>query len=1155
MGPAAPSGPRATNHNNMPNGFPSNDNVDSRLTNGRGMSGQTTKGGPSPQGPFPPLEELVARGEPKVDINTPIKTLLQQAGQSAKQADTYLSFNRPDLAYVEYLTAFNIVVHVIPRHKDFPSLSSDRGDLWRLNKGLQAQINGHVGMFNEVRNLIKEDNARRTRGASAVQSRHQQTAQNHDADQSVQPPLRPTKSPYDAPAAISMPEPYRDGAPLPAVSQEMNDGQSIAGHPSNSNLAGTSGGLKRRPVVVKKPTNLRFQEARPSERRGSEDVSGDDALLERFSRLRSPGLPPTAGATFTERPSSASGAYGTTWSNPAGMQSTPYSSTPSLAASGQAPSATQFGSRPQGPQGPREMPRTVNGINGTLQVDVHTSLPRAPSPTYSPARNLPALAGIHPPRTTARSIVGTGGRSSSLASARVPERISEAGYLEAQQHGLRSDSTKTQLLSFPEFVISATQLYHMLQRGSDQLSVLLMDLRGRAEFDEGHIYAPSVICVEPICLRPGMSAEDVAEALVLSPENEQRLFQHRHRFDLIVMYDQSSGLVDTAGRSASPSIPAHFDLLKQALQEYDYEKPVKRPAVHLAGGLDSWVDLVGPQSLKTSKTAFVGSDRPVDIGLEDSRTGDRMRNGYLNGVPDQVSAGRPLGFVNGERRGSATPRGRRSPLMPEDDGDQFPRTYDDFLRRFPEPSEIKTSMTTPSPVLERSILDHPFHGFTGVQAYRPSPPSVPSTVPGLTATPSRPAPAVPRRSYSGVSERGAYQIPAPSRPPPVVPPRPTPSDALSSRPAYQIGRTGLTNFGNTCYMNATLQCLSATAPLARYFLDGSYKGSLQRQNKFGSKGELPEAYAGLMGHLWSGNFNHVSPKSFREVVARLNTDFRDPDVQHDANDFLFFLLDKLHEDLNLNWSRNRLNDLTPAEERKRESMPPQVASRVEWGRWAHRNNSWVSSLFAGQHMSRLQCPVCGCTSTSYETFYTLPLEIPRKGKAHITDCLKNYTKEEKLGSEDTWTCPNCKVPREATKRITITRAPQVLVIQLKRFRTLRRGFSEKNNSFIDFPLTGLDLTPYSVPPLPASEARQVAAQYGPGLVAPDNRTTPPFEYDAYGVVEHYGTLSGGHYTALVRGAGVGEWFDFNDRNVRGLASRGVQTEAAYLLFYVRSTVQ
>ncbi len=797
--------------------------------------------------------------------------MLHQAEQSAKQADTYRTFNRLDLAYVEYLTAFNIVVHLIPRHKDFPSLNSDRSDLWRLNKSLQAKINAQVDVFNEVRNVIKADNARQTGRSSAVQDLHQQTVQNDDASQAVQPPLRTTKSPYDAPNALAMPDAYRDGAVPSEISQELANGRSHAGSPSNPPMAGASGDLKRRPVVVKKPTNLRVEQTRPSERRGSGDISGEDALLERFSRLRSPGHPPTvgglpspglAGAAHAERPSSAGRPYEPARSNTADVQPTAYSSTPSLPGHGQTPSAVPFESRLRGPQGPREMPRTLNGMNGTLQVDVHSSLPRAPSPTYSPARNLPAPAGIDPPRTTARSIVGTGGRSSSLASARVPLRTSEAAYPESLRPGPRPDATDAQSLSLPESVISAKQLYYSLQQGSDHLSILLMDVRNREEFDEGHIYAPSIICVEPICLRQGMSAEDVAEALVLSPETEQRLFQHRHRFDLIVMYDQSSGSVGTTGRSGSQSVPAYFSLLKQALQEYSYDKPVKRPAVHLAGGLEAWMDVVGPQALKTSKTAFVGNERPNDIDQEPS-TGARLRNGYTSEHIDQGSAARPLGFVNGERRGSATPRGRRSPLMPEEDGDQHPRTYDDFLRRFPEPSEIKTSMTTPSPVLERSILDHPFHNFTGVQAYRPSPPSIPSAVPALTATPSRPAPAVPRRSYSGVSERGAYQIPAPSRPPPVVPPRPSASDALSTRPAYQIGRTGLTNFGATCYMNATIQCLSATAPLARYFLDGSYKGSLQRQNKFGSKGEIPEAYASLMSHLWSGSFNHVSPKSFR----------------------------------------------------------------------------------------------------------------------------------------------------------------------------------------------------------------------------------------------------------------------------------------------------
>ncbi|XP_013381771.1 ubiquitin carboxyl-terminal hydrolase 8-like [Lingula anatina] len=51
------------------------------------------------------------------------------------------------------------------------------------------------------------------------------------------------------------------------------------------------------------------------------------------------------------------------------------------------------------------------------------------------------------------------------------------------------------------------------------------------------------------------------------------------------------------------------------------------------------------------------------------------------------------------------------------------------------------------------------------------------------------------------------------------------------QPVYgSVGRglTGLRNLGNTCYMNSTIQCLSNTPLLAKYFLDSIYRNHINR---------------------------------------------------------------------------------------------------------------------------------------------------------------------------------------------------------------------------------------------------------------------------------------------------------------------------------------
>ena len=735
-------------------------------------------------------------------------------------------------------------------------------------------------------------------------------------------------------------------------------------------------------------------------------------------------------------------------------------------------------------------------------------------------------------------------------------------------------------------LISAQKLYDYLRRGSGQLSILFIDVRPRDRFDQGHIFAQAVMCVEPIALREDISAEELEESLVLSPEKEQALFGRRQDFDLVVYYDQTA--------ASRPSLRC----LHQALQDYNYKKPLQRPPVLLDGGLEAWIDLVGDHALATSDTASHVSKQP---GVTTPPSGRSLTRGTPATPTARLEARRRLreqqpldaeeenawlervrddGGVRSEPRSPSQPVG--SPQSGDashwhasstaEDEAPFVRTYDDFLRRYPEPSDVRESMVNPTAHRQQNtIIDHPFHNFTGIQSPLRPPPSIPLAPDSLVPhPPSRPAPSVPRKSYSGVSEK----IPYPTRSQahrPSTAFSPYASDIVSARAHAPVSRTGLTNFGATCYMNAVLQCLSATAPLTRYFLDGGYQRAVQR-NKWGSSGILPKVYHSLMWHLWHGEYTFIAPKTFRvrilgvwfrvhcanivkEFVSRLNKDFENPNIQHDANDFFVFILDVLHEDLNVNFAAKRPANLTDAEERRREEFPPQIATRIEWRRWSETNLSWVSSLFTGQHMSRLRCPACGFQSTSYETFNSIALEIPKTGRAHIYDCLKNYTREERLSADDCWTCPDCKVPREAFKKITITRAPQILVIQLKRFRSVRRGFTDKSNTLIEFPLTRLDITPYSLQPLSEEDERVAGTKFGQNLPQPQHQTTPPFEYDAYSVVQHFGTLTGGHYKALVRQDTRGHWLEFNDKVVSNYDPRRVQSEAAYLLFYVRSNVQ
>ena len=115
-------------------------------------------------------------------------------------------------------------------------------------------------------------------------------------------------------------------------------------------------------------------------------------------------------------------------------------------------------------------------------------------------------------------------------------------------------------------------------------------------------------------------------------------------------------------------------------------------------------------------------------------------------------------------------------------------------------------------------------------------------------------------------------------------------------------KIGLENIGATCYMNATLQCLSNTKDLNNYFLK-KYKYNKNAENK-----RLSNEFYNVMKNLWNKKRKGTAyaPKEFKETISQMNSLFEGVQA-NDSKDLINFLLEQMHEELN-NKSKNNNND-------------------------------------------------------------------------------------------------------------------------------------------------------------------------------------------------------------------------------------------------------
>lgn len=196
---------------------------------------------------------------------------------------------------------------------------------------------------------------------------------------------------------------------------------------------------------------------------------------------------------------------------------------------------------------------------------------------------------------------------------------------------------------------------------------------------------------------------------------------------------------------------------------------------------------------------------------------------------------------------------------------------------------------------------------------------------------------------------------------------------------------GLKNCGNTCFINAIVQCLCHTEQIALYILRKGYEidmrniknGTIDSQHSSVSSShthnfKVTKSFVQIFNALWNNSSNTTSKLSydFKSVIGNLNRQYSGNE-QNDAQEFLLFLINTIHDELNL-VAHGRVR------QQSKNSFSSTELARRAWSDYIDANQSIITSTFSAQLHSTLRCNQCKKESKTFEPYLLLSLPIPQK---------------------------------------------------------------------------------------------------------------------------------------------------------------------------------